>query len=287
MDRILRDAASTISLELRDDAENLLDADGQAVTVTVLDDAGTEVAADLEATRASEGLYELTIPDAARSTLDRYTAEWACELGGTPSTFRTRFEVVGGFLFSIADLRAFDGELTAAEYPASQVREVRDTVAARFEKWCGVAFVPRGARVTLNGPDDTTLLLPYREVTRLVSASIDAGDGFEALTADELADVVVHRWGGLYRAASWTGGTGNVKAHVEHGYDDVPDPVHRAAMIYARSLLVASPIPDRATSETTDVGTVRFSIAGRDGPTGIPEVDAVLVDEQRDEPYAG
>ncbi len=47
-------------------------------------------------------------------------------------------------------------------------------------------------------------------------------------------------------------------------------------MTLAKHYLLDSPISDRAMSESTDVGTIRYSVAGKDGPTGIPEVNAVI-----------
>jgi hypothetical protein len=69
---------------------------------------------------------------------------------------------------------------------------------------------------------------------------------------------------------------------VTHGYEAVPEPVRRAGLIYARTLLIRSAMEqsDRATAVFTDIGGYRLTIAGRDGPTGIPDVDAVLSPDQ-------
>jgi hypothetical protein len=49
-------------------------------------------------------------------------------------------------------------------------------------------------------------------------------------------------------------------------------------MKYARYLLLNSVLDqnERATAVFTEASGYRLTIAGRDGPTGLPEVDAVL-----------
>ena len=64
-------------------------------------------------------------------------------------------------------------------------------------------------------------------------------------------------------------------------------PVAQAAMLLAREYLVRSVLSSRATVESTDVGFFRVSVAGRDRPTGIPEVDAVIERFGRSRPLVG
>lgn len=66
-----------------------------------------------------------------------------------------------------------------------------------------------------------------------------------------------------------------------HGRGPVPADVSAACARLAASYLVPSAIPDRATGESTDAGFLRFTLAGVDGETGIPEVDAVILRHKR------
>lgn len=72
-----------------------------------------------------------------------------------------------------------------------------------------------------------------------------------------------------------------VRPHTEQltyiaGLTHAPLNVRRACVILASSYLTPSRIPDRALSEATEDGIVRFSIEGITGATGIPAVDAVI-----------
>lgn len=61
-----------------------------------------------------------------------------------------------------------------------------------------------------------------------------------------------------------------------HGLKRFPEPVRRACATLAASYLLPSRIPSRASGESTDAGFLRYTLAGVDGATGIPEVDAVI-----------
>ena len=60
------------------------------------------------------------------------------------------------------------------------------------------------------------------------------------------------------------------------GLASVPAAICAATAALAASRLVPSRIPDRATGESTDAGMLHFTLAGIDGATGIPDVDAAI-----------
>lgn len=65
------------------------------------------------------------------------------------------------------------------------------------------------------------------------------------------------------------------------GFDDgVPLDLRRACVALAAQKLMPSLIPDRATGQTTDAGTIRFTLANASS-TGLPDVDAVLARYKR------
>lgn len=70
--------------------------------------------------------------------------------------------------------------------------------------------------------------------------------------------------------------TGPVTFCYRAGLEHAPHAIRRAAVVLAASYLTPSRVPDRATGESADNHYVRFSIEGRDGPTGIPAVDAAI-----------
>lgn len=61
-----------------------------------------------------------------------------------------------------------------------------------------------------------------------------------------------------------------------YGYGEVPAQVSRAALELAAYMLRPSNRPIGATGESTDAGFIRFTTAGQDGATDIPEVNAAI-----------
>ncbi|KRN55044.1 MAG: hypothetical protein KHZ79_06225 [Atopobium minutum] len=61
-----------------------------------------------------------------------------------------------------------------------------------------------------------------------------------------------------------------------YGLDWIPARVSAAVMSLTGYYLRPSTTPERATGEAVDGGFIRFTLAGKDGATGLPEVDAVI-----------
>jgi hypothetical protein len=265
------------------------DADGVAVTVAgpqvkVYDGAGVQVGTTGTPT-ATTGQLAYTVPAGVLAALDTYRVAWSGTVAGSPWEYAQQLELCGGFLFEIADLRAFDPALAdATRYPAAVVRAARTAAEERLEQACRVAFVPRGRRVDLLGTGLPRLEVGDNAVSALTSASV-AG---VALTAGELSAVVVREWGAFDRGGEqvWDCGA-TCSLFYRHGMPAPAGPVAQAAMLLTREYLVRSAISSRATVEATDVGFFRLSIAGRDRPTGLPEVDAVIERFGRGRPLIG
>lgn len=228
--------------------------------------------------------------------LDSYTIVWSGYIDGTKYEWLTDVELVGGFHFEIAELRALDRVFKdTTKYPSAYLREVRTAAEQTIEgpRAAQVAFVPRGARAKLTGtsPDLSRGYNPlvygadYRglqvedfEVRELYSVSINGtaltGDEIDAITVD---DNMLWRSAGVQYPA-WPFGHRNITVHYEHGRDRAPMPIKRAALALAKEYLVESPIPSRATATSIGDQMFRLTIAGRDGITGMPIVDAAIKD---------
>lgn len=273
MDRLLRDVPGRIRLDITG-------ADS-APSVRVFDSAGVEKPGGPFVSVPAGAGFEATLPASILGTLDVLDCSWSVTVAAVVQPRKTQVEVVGGFLCSVAEIRASDPVLAdVAKYPDLAVEAAREAAEERLERLCAVAFRPRGRRVNLSGDGTGTLLLPDVEPLRLVSASVTSWAGQTPIPfgAEDLADVGLYDWGALLRRARgvWARGAGNVALLYEHGLPAPPEPVRRAAVTLARVALIRSPIPERATAESSEAGTIRFSIAGRDGWTGYPEVDAVI-----------
>lgn len=278
MDRILRSTQAPIQLQIRDKDGAPIDATG-TVSATVKNSAGITVHGPVNASHvgaSGSGLYEITVSPTVTEPLDQFEVTWNATVGGAGVTLVTHFETVGGFLFTIAELRSFDTALAnETKYPTDAVVAARTEAEERLEQLCGVAFVPRGRRETLDGTGPGALMLGSLMPIRVVSASIDG----IALTSAQLSDLRIYDHGQVFRDSGelWTRGFRNVSIYYEHGFKTPPESIRRAAMMLARKILVPSPLPvEGVLSYTTAEGVFRVSVPGRDGPTGIPEVDAII-----------
>jgi hypothetical protein len=270
MDRALRDAAFAAQVTNYNANGDAADVAG-AWTADVHDSAGVLLAGSpfaIVGHVVDSGVYAIAVP--AQHALDLYTVTWNVPDG---SKRTTQFEIVGGFYFSIAELRDGAKDLTATAFPAAKINRVRLEVEQRFEKYCRVAFVPRGRRVSINGTGDGKLELPDLYPRALISLSV-SGDPFDA---GELADVQLFETGFAIRGSgTFDWGLKNVDVYYEYGYDAPPEPIKAKAIKYARYLLAPHPFDDdRALSRDTGDSVIRYAVA-RNGSTGFPDIDAVL-----------
>jgi hypothetical protein len=258
--------------------ETPTDASG-AVTATLKRLDGTTVTSGTATHPGPTGVYTFVIPEQA--TVDTLTLDWSGTLAGAVVSVRDHVEVVGGFLFGLAEARAAHTSLAdTTAYPSSLLAAKRLEVEQECERICRRAFVPRFARVTLSGNDQDRLPLPNldgrgSEIRSIRAVEVDgtawaAGD----VTALGFTDFgTIKRPGG----ALWPAGTGNIVVEYEHGLDYPPSELSEAAILRLRSRIAMplSGVPDRAVSFTvTEGGTFRLSMPGKQ-QTGIPDVDAV------------
>jgi hypothetical protein len=257
------------------------DADGD-VAVVVTDAAGTQVATG-NATLDADGRYTFDL--AAQADVASLTVRWSGEWAAAAQSVETHAEIVGAFLFTVADLRDFNDRKLAddTDYPDALIAEKRDTITDYFEQVCNVSFIPRFARDVLEGENRQTLWLMKRRPSRLLSVTAD-GTEFDA---DAIAEVDVYDSGKLWRPQVWPWNPGNrrnVVVEYEYGYQVVPLKIREAAMVLARYELITSDLSDRTIAVNTELGNVRLSVPGEKYPTGIPVVDTALCqyDETRD-----
>jgi hypothetical protein len=188
-------------------------------------------------------------------------------------------------LFTLAEARAFDKLqlANATDYPAATIYAKADEIAERFERICGVAFLPKLYVEYLSGDGTATMLLsahnPLAEsAPRPVEMYAVTVDG-TALTATELASVYADT-GGLthYVGGPWsTASPHNIKAKYYAGWSVVPFDIKRAALIVAVNELPPDNISDRVTSFSDGSANYQMVTAGvRGAATSLPEVNAIL-----------
>lgn len=269
------------------------------LTLTIRDGAGASVYTGTPTLHS--GHADSVIPVTTLPKLDAYTFDYTAvtEPGDKAVAWTDEIELVGGYLFEIAELRAQDRAFSdVAKFPTETLRAVRTAVEEVIEgpRAAQIAFVPRARRVKLDGnsPDYTrgwlpmmygqdyrTLLVPDYAVRKIHSGSVN-GNALTQTDIDEIgiSDNQVWRSSGAQWPA-WPFGHQNVELHYEHGLDRAPGAIKRAALILAREYLIKSDLPGRATATSIGDQMFRLTIAGRDGLTGIPDVDAAIKNHGR------
>jgi hypothetical protein len=249
---------------------------GLTVTVTIETADGTDLYTDTAATDNGDGTYSKAVTASDLSSLNLLTATWKVS---SVTRVVTTHEVVSGFYFSASELAAVEHG-RAPELDTTAFAALRREVEAEAEDICGVAFVRRYARRTLDGTGTARLFLPDAEPKTIRSVRVYSdATTFTSFTADEIAAIDKSPSGKIERldGSTFTAGCRNIVIEYEHGYDLPPGDLKRAALRRARtrSNSATSGVPDRATAITAENGaTYRLHMPG-ERATGDPEVDAV------------
>jgi hypothetical protein len=268
MQRVRIGSTSDITLVLLDASGNPPSPLPDAVTVTITRADGTDVAVDANATSLGNAVFSYSLAPPVTSILDNLTVVWT---NSSVGSFTQTVEVVGGFLFNIAELRAFAGDAFAntTTYPDDELVKVRTDVEVTLERHLGFALIPRFAVQTV--PARYVRLQPYVRVIRWIT-SAGATVDVSALEYSQSGYVA-----GTY---SWP----TVVAY-EHGLDvdsDITRRMQRPGLMLAKAMLQESPVDDRAsTFSSVDGGTYSLVVPGRGGSiTGVPDVDVAIESER-------
>lgn len=262
------------------------------VLVDVLNPSAVEVVTDGVATEDADPPEEGT----ARWTYDyavaedaptgTWTAHWTATVNGEAQTVDEEFEVLVGLAideghyFTLQEGRDFRGGKLANEtkFPDADIIAARAEVEEFIEKVCERAFVVRTKTVQIDGSGTSELALPDLRVNAITAVTVTDSTGTETIyDATALADLRVTDYGFLRRKSLgyFTQGYGNVEVTYTYGVE-TPLPIKRAALILLVNRLIPSDISDRAQSFVNESGTLSYSSANGNKPTGLPEVDAIL-----------
>jgi len=269
------------------------------VTIGVTDGNGGEVVAPLTATtNNADGTYTYSLADQANPNI--LTVTWT--RSDTGADLKDRLELVGGWLFTEAQARAFSAKADATsalvplasetEYPDATIADERARITEDLEYWTARGWVPRYARLELAGNGGSSLSLrdgfcrtadghnlhrPGRlsDISQILSVTVS---GTSVTTTNVEVDPVRAR---LIRTDSglWTLPTTsspyNVVVEYAYGLPYLVDGVDRVALKILVDRLVPSAWPDRVLSADTEYGTTRFVQPG--GPmhnvSRLPEVN--------------
>ena len=226
------------------------------------------------------GLYETTLTAAVY--VDRYdelALVWTATVDGQVRSETMYAEVVGGRILSPSALRAGAG-LDPQRYDNDLLIWALDIVCDVFDEFCETAWVPRFRRDTFDGNNAAYMWTNHGPVHSLVSASLD-GTAMDT-TGWVFADDEIRTDGDIFTADTVQGL--NVILEYTYGTKRPPSSIIGAAVKYAAHLVRSdtNTIPDRARMVQTEWGMFIMDTASEDKPTGLPEVDSVLVRVRRE-----
>ena len=236
-------------------------------TVAVTNGAGTAVAGvGAVSSDGDTGAYKAQVP--AQATLDTLTATWTATVGGLTRTYRTSYSIVKDRLVPLSRLRSELGDLSG---PA--LRLVADAVESWFTRALGYPPLTAGLRKTFTMERQSPrLIVPGAYFPQSVYA-VTVDD--YVYTVNDLANVqVVDGYLVLDNYAEFT--PGRYTIHLAHGLPADED-LRRAAARFARYVSQTNNLPDRARRILTQETEIWLSMPSPEAPTGIPEVDAVII----------
>lgn len=264
--RILRGSVGAVARGILRDQDGSAAIGAGVVTATVFNALGVQSGASNRATvPLSAGSYTVALSIVEAEALNVWRIDWF-DAGVLRSSTTAR--IVGGFMFPVEDLAAMAG-MSAFSVPV--LRQAREWVTNLIEQQTGCRWnrsYDLDVWVSRHAVD--THVLDYRPVSVIRTATIADGSTIDVTNIDldpvagVLHDIV---WYGLCAVG------------YEHGYDEPPETLRRAALIAAADVLLrgASGLSERTRSVTNDLGVVQqFSFPGLDHPTGIDFVDSAI-----------
>lgn len=184
-------------------------------------------------------------------------AAWFAD-GSKDAIAYTTFEIVSRHYFELDQLKNYgDGTDDFSDKTEEQLWAVRQAATETFEQNAKRSFVHRCGSTRVYG-SPSFVELDDCDVYEIVSPS----------TAKLVSDCQV-RVRDNY-------GSDIGRISYKYGADALPYRVSIAVLDLAAYYLRADVVSSRAVGEATDAGFLRFTIAGRDGATGLPEVDSVI-----------
>jgi len=272
--RVRLNAQATISHTFRVD-EALADASGN-VTYTVKRLDGTTVTSGTASHPGGVGLYQFVL--AAQALVDFFTVDWTGSIGGGNVTVTDYVEIVGGFLFSLDEMRNAKPALSTVQYSTQDLIDARLEAEVTAERICGHAFVPRFGRAELDGNNDFALVLPVLDLRTIRAVAVGTNQSNRVLYDSTSLSAVEPGEAGIIsrRGAVWLWGRKNIVVEFEYGMNYPPEYIRRAAIVHARSLLsqTNTSMAKRASQVDAHNGVTYVLSQPTLETVGIPMVDA-------------
>lgn len=183
--------------------------------------------------------------------------------------------------FTEAELRALPQMSDTAKYTTARVEASAAYITSIIEREVGTSFIARNVAGELHDGGGYSIALDQRHALSVTSAT---ENGVAVTDTLSLQYGVVEKFSpGSFRPNLWSPGRRNVAITYTRGFSTAPPAdIKEAALKGTRWHLLAtnsdSAVNARQTALTNEQGgTIQFSVAGIDHPTGYPEVDAVIL----------
>lgn len=287
VERILRGSPATVTMTFYNGSTAVNADTPPTVTVTKAD--GTILTSG-SASGPVSNVYSFTIP--AQTNLNFLTITWTGTVSSQTVTVTSYAEIVGGFLFSLAELRNFDTQMNPVKFSDARLIEERLSVESEFEEITGRSFTPKFYREAYAEVMDGYIVLQKPEVYAITKLTVDGVDRLSWVSSnyirfdvsDPRALVVMPEALGILYALQ-------VTIEYEYGLKQVPRKIRDAGLKRAKVNLLGqnSAIDERATTlSTPEFGTMTLATPGRSGfQTGIPDIDVILSRWSLDSPMEG
>jgi hypothetical protein len=263
LQRVLIASSTPVSVTWTNQDGTPVDPSPATATVAVTNSAGSSVATGA-ATRTGVGAFSFTLSPTHTVRLDTLTAVFTSALGSLTATV----EVVGGFLFDVADLRADPDFADTTDWPTARVLAARNYAEQEIEEASNVAFVPRYSLDTFIGRNSAEINT-FRIMLRTVRSATVAGTTVDPTT------LIFNPHSGFVHL--WTCRGAAITLGLEYGMDSPPQAIANAALVVAKDFLSKGPIADRSVQTQTELGPIWIPQPGWQGKRfGIPEVDAAI-----------
>jgi hypothetical protein len=284
VERVLRNTAATVSVTFYN-GTIAVEADG-AVTVVAKKADGSTLLSTTATNQPAVGVYSVVIP--AQSALNFLTLSWTGSFTGTPVTITSEVEIVGGFYFSLGELRSYESTFAnTTKYPDSMLADARDQVESEFEDICHRAFVPRFWReASLETDSDEWMIWTEKPEANVFTVLSQAGQDHLSyytsgyLVRDKHSPRGIHVTNYATNLFNYDTLYYPISAEYEYGMKQVPIPIKTKALKRAKQNLLGlkSTIDERATTMLLpDIGQVNLATPGERGSeTGVPDIDVVL-----------
>lgn len=279
--RFARASSATLVVVTTDADGDPADPGGTTATVAVTRADGTTLVASSSATHVETGKFSYALTAAQTATLDLLNATWTFP---NSTTKATTAEIAGGWYCSPGEARLV--ERLDPKLSDPEIRRARLETEDEFERICDRAFVPRYARLVVDGDGSGVVNLPVcdirtvRTVTVLAAPGSASSSTVTAVIWPTSNDPTRGAPGTLTRTDGgvFTEGAGTVIVELEHGLSAPPPDLKRAAIARIRyRLVMANSAPAQRASKFSTPDGQTFDLATGDAwATGIADIDSVL-----------